>query len=266
MGSKVKKRVFCPSSGQAKRFLKGANRKLRTPKSKQCEAHKTPGLKARSHSKPIRSVPGWVSKALSKRGKGVQVPRNSTPSSDGSTEGPRFCRPSESTLTSFRMHLNRSALLLVFLAVCSLAYAADETNAVDSSHDAEEKSTTVPATQTSSDITIPGSLVQMLMNGGAVAAGIVVVATLATLIWPVLQQRMCNVFGTCDNIYAAAPYPATAYQQDYAQSAYGQGGTFNNPTNYQKRSIEYLTPVLKALGNAYEKYNHASVTTAKKLA
>uniref|UniRef100_A0A146KQL7 Uncharacterized protein n=1 Tax=Lygus hesperus TaxID=30085 RepID=A0A146KQL7_LYGHE len=166
----------------------------------------------------------------------------------------------------FRMHFNRKSLLVVFLAVCSLAAAADETNDVDAPHDAEEKSTTVPASPTSSDITIPGNLVQMLMNGGAVAAGIIVVATLATLVWPVLQTRMCHVFGTCDNIYAASPYSGTAYQQDYAQAAYGQGGTFNNPTNYQKRSIEYLTPVLKALGNAYEKYNHASVATAKKMA
>lgn len=48
------------------------------------------------------------------------------------------------------------------------------------------------------DISLPGGLVQLLANGGAVAAGILLVAAVALMVMPAFGLRMCSIFGGCD--------------------------------------------------------------------
>ncbi|KAK9506924.1 hypothetical protein O3M35_008772 [Rhynocoris fuscipes] len=112
------------------------------------------------------------------------------------------------------------------------------------------------------DLNIPGSLVQLLANGGAVAAGILVVAALALMVMPAFGVRACSIFGGCDSpSYQAYSTSPNSVYSDY--QGYSQGGTYNNPV-YQRRSLEYIGPILKALGNAYDKYNRAATPTVTK--
>lgn len=131
-------------------------------------------------------------------------------------------------------------------------------------------------------------MVQTLAVAGAVVVGLVGAAAVLALVLPMFGIRLCYLLGTCDS-YAAhaylapAAYDAYAYSQPvYASAAYAKsydGATNELPysyegypqhtpqvaayptTNsvaanaYQKRSLEYVGPILKMLSNAYEKYN-----------
>ncbi|XP_014249802.1 uncharacterized protein LOC106666835 [Cimex lectularius] len=145
---------------------------------------------------------------------------------------------------------------LAFVVV--LTHAADEI-VEDDEPDAVDRNTvtTSHSRLNVGDITLPNGLVTLLANGGAVAAGILAVAAIAMLLMPAFGLRMCSIFGNCDNptyqAYSAAPNSVYADYPGYAQS-----GTYNNPV-YQKRSLEYIGPILKALGNAYEKYSKPAI-------
>ena len=48
------------------------------------------------------------------------------------------------------------------------------------------------------EVVLPGSLVTLLTNGGAVAAGILAVVAIAMLTMPLFGLKFCTLFGTCD--------------------------------------------------------------------
>ncbi|KAK3912623.1 Chromo domain-containing protein 1 [Frankliniella fusca] len=151
-------------------------------------------------------------------------------------------------------------------------------------------SATAPLTalQLPSSLNLSHNMVQTLAVAGAVVVGLVGAAAVLALVLPMFGIRLCYLLGTCDS-YAAhaylapAAYDAYAYSQPvYASAAYAKsydGATNELPysyesypqhtaqvaayptTNsvaanaYQKRSLEYVGPILKMLSNAYEKYN-----------
>jgi hypothetical protein len=48
------------------------------------------------------------------------------------------------------------------------------------------------------DVVLPSSLVTILTNGGAVAAGILAVVAIVMLALPLFGMKFCSLFGTCD--------------------------------------------------------------------
>ncbi|KAL1464883.1 hypothetical protein WDU94_004491 [Cyamophila willieti] len=122
---------------------------------------------------------------------------------------------------------------------------------------------------------LPNGFVGHLITGGAVAVGVIVIVLLASLFYPFSSVKgLCDVFQSCppNSNYRVDTYPTpgvlsantnTQYQDTY-NSPYSQPGAYS-PT-YQKRSLEYVGPILKMLNAAYDKYgpkpHHANSITS----
>jgi len=92
---------------------------------------------------------------------------------------------------------------------------------------------------------IPSSYGAALAAGGAVVIGVVVLLAISAIVSPLFGYKLCQIFSTCDVPPAATGYNADAYQ--------------SFPPTYNKRSIEYVKPILQVLNSAYEKYGHGAI-------
>ncbi|XP_026807427.1 uncharacterized protein LOC113550031 isoform X1 [Rhopalosiphum maidis] len=92
---------------------------------------------------------------------------------------------------------------------------------------------------------IPSSYGAALAAGGAVVIGVVVLLAISAIVSPLFGYRLCQIFSTCDVPAAGTGYSADAYQ--------------SYPPTYNKRSIEYVKPILQVLNSAYEKYGHGAI-------
>ncbi|XP_060872533.1 uncharacterized protein LOC132946511 [Metopolophium dirhodum] len=92
---------------------------------------------------------------------------------------------------------------------------------------------------------IPNSYGAALATGGVVVIGVVVLLAISAIVSPLFGYRLCQIFSTCEVPPAATGYSADAYQ--------------SFPPTYNKRSIEYVKPILQVLNSAYEKYGHGAI-------
>ncbi|XP_025193065.1 uncharacterized protein LOC112593045 isoform X2 [Melanaphis sacchari] len=137
------------------------------------------------------------------------------------------------------------------LAALALNALADETKdsipATVSS--AIDRATAVTKATISSDSKnwslIPNSYGAVLAAGGAVVIGVVVLLAISAIVSPLFGYKLCQIFSTCDVPPAATGYSADAYQ--------------SFPPTYNKRSIEYVKPILQVLNSAYEKYGQGAI-------
>ncbi|XP_025193064.1 uncharacterized protein LOC112593045 isoform X1 [Melanaphis sacchari] len=138
------------------------------------------------------------------------------------------------------------------LAALALNALADETKdsipATVSS--AIDRATAVTKATISSDSNenwslIPNSYGAVLAAGGAVVIGVVVLLAISAIVSPLFGYKLCQIFSTCDVPPAATGYSADAYQ--------------SFPPTYNKRSIEYVKPILQVLNSAYEKYGQGAI-------
>ncbi|XP_047005001.1 uncharacterized protein LOC124623558 isoform X1 [Schistocerca americana] len=106
---------------------------------------------------------------------------------------------------------------------------------------------------------LPANVMYFLASAGAIILAVLVIGAILSLILPLFGIKLCYLLGTCEHVtYFSQPLGAVGTQYD----AYANGATFNNPvpstayssSAYQKRSLEYVGPILKALSAAYEKY------------
>ncbi|KAI5713255.1 hypothetical protein M8J75_014915 [Diaphorina citri] len=110
---------------------------------------------------------------------------------------------------------------------------------------------------------LPTGILGHLVTGGAVAIGVVIIVLIASLFYPFSSVKgLCDLTGSCppNSNYRVDTYPTpgvlsantnTQYADSY-NSPYSQPGAYS-PT-YQKRSLEYVGPILKMLNAAYDKY------------
>ncbi|XP_014293271.1 uncharacterized protein [Halyomorpha halys] len=142
------------------------------------------------------------------------------------------------------MNFRNSAFLAITLC-CLVAYVCADDGSKLPEVDEHDKNIIPQSTAHPSDFTFPNALTSFLTNGGIVAGAVLAIGALAVILAPIFGFKFCTLLGTCDSGYSAGPSynDYTGYQQ----------GTYNPA--YQKRSLEYIGPILKALGNAYDKYN-----------
>ncbi|KAL5235943.1 hypothetical protein ACI65C_003353 [Semiaphis heraclei] len=138
------------------------------------------------------------------------------------------------------------------LAVLVMHALADETkdNSVPSTVSAAiDRATAVTKATISNDnenwSLIPNSYGAALAAGGAVVVGVVVLLAISAIVSPLFGYKLCQIFSTCDVPPTVTGYSADAYQ--------------SYPPTYNKRSIEYVKPILQVLNSAYEKYGHGSI-------
>ncbi|PSN32991.1 hypothetical protein C0J52_21123 [Blattella germanica] len=102
------------------------------------------------------------------------------------------------------------------------------------------------------DVSLPANMLQLVTAAGALVLGFVGVAVILSLVMPLFGIRLCHLLGTCDN-FASATTAYSGHNYDYSTA-----GTYSQPlysnTAFQKRSLEYVGPILKALSAAYDKY------------
>ncbi|XP_049794861.1 uncharacterized protein LOC126209727 [Schistocerca nitens] len=143
--------------------------------------------------------------------------------------------------------------VILLLCVSASSYADD--TAEDDSEPLDRHS--LPVMNLPEDL--PANVMYFLASAGAIILAVLVIAAILSLILPLFGIKLCYLLGTCEHVtYFSQPLGAVGTQYD----AYANGGTFNNPvpstayssSAYQKRSLEYVGPILKALSAAYEKY------------
>ncbi|XP_050435623.1 uncharacterized protein LOC126842625 [Adelges cooleyi] len=93
---------------------------------------------------------------------------------------------------------------------------------------------------------VPSGYGSALATGGAVVIGVVVLLAIAAVVSPLFGYRLCQIFSTCD----------AATGQSFSGDGYSGYASAPSYSTYQKRSIEYVGPILQALNSAYEKYGH----------
>ncbi|XP_015365053.1 PREDICTED: uncharacterized protein LOC107162598 isoform X2 [Diuraphis noxia] len=136
------------------------------------------------------------------------------------------------------------------LAALAMHALADETkDSVPSTVSAAiDRATAVTKATISNDKNwslIPNSYGAALATGGVVVIGVVVLLAISAIVSPLFGYRLCQIFSTCE-----VPPTATGYSADAYQSF---------PPTYNKRSIEYVKPILQVLNSAYEKYGHGAI-------
>ncbi|XP_027841327.1 uncharacterized protein LOC114122766 isoform X2 [Aphis gossypii] len=143
--------------------------------------------------------------------------------------------------------------VFVVLAALAVHALADETkdNSIPATvSSAIDRATAVTKATISSEnknwSLIPNSYGAALAAGGAVVIGVVVLLAISAIVSPLFGYRLCQIFSTCD----LPPAAATGYSTDAYQSF---------PPTYNKRSIEYVKPILQVLNSAYEKYGHGAI-------
>ncbi|RZF39865.1 hypothetical protein LSTR_LSTR014164 [Laodelphax striatellus] len=164
-------------------------------------------------------------------------------------------------------------LVVCFLALISISTAATDTSSssttsTDTTKNSIDRNSntvvaTAPAHQNDDEQLSFGNMLSVLgHNGGFIAAGVLALSAIAAMVMPMFGLRFCSLIGTCDGIYPAASY-ASGYANDAAYAG-GYGQAMYSPSSYQKRSIEYIGPILKALSSAYDKYGKASAVASTK--
>ncbi|GLH02256.1 Uncharacterized protein GBIM_08274 [Gryllus bimaculatus] len=169
--------------------------------------------------------------------------------------------------------------MLRSLLLCSLvalaAAAASEDNSLDEPHTntVDRTSSTVSAIQLpgagtlrAGDFSLSNNFVSGLVTAGAVVLGVLGVAAVLAILLPLFGVKLCYLTGTCDPLgpqgvfVASQPLPAAPAGSPHAYDAYN-AAAYNNAasagypsTSYQRRSLEYVGPILKALSTAYDKY------------
>ncbi|XP_050537106.1 uncharacterized protein LOC126903135 [Daktulosphaira vitifoliae] len=143
--------------------------------------------------------------------------------------------------------------VLATLALHSLAEDVKEnastTSAVDRMSNSL-KTNVIPNNESNNEWSVvPKGYGGALATGGAVVVGIVVLLAIAAVVSPLFGYRLCQIFSTCD-----AATTGTAFSGD----GYSGYATAPSYSTYQKRSIEYVGPILQALNSAYEKYGHGT--------
>ncbi|XP_039297853.1 uncharacterized protein LOC111056946 [Nilaparvata lugens] len=162
------------------------------------------------------------------------------------------------------------AVAVCFVALASISTASTATTSsastdatkdnIDRNSNSAVAPTPVPHND-DSEMTLSNILSNLTYHGGFVAAGVLALSALAAMIMPMFGLRLCSLIGTCDAVYPATSY-ASGYSNDAAYAGYGQA--MYSPSSYQKRSIEYIGPILKALSSAYDKYGKASAVASTK--
>ncbi|XP_050430960.1 uncharacterized protein LOC126839608 [Adelges cooleyi] len=151
-----------------------------------------------------------------------------------------------------------SFLVCTFLATLALLACAEDIKVVtpSPSTSAIDRVTSIVKKNVLSDndaskwSVVPNGYGSAAVTGGAVAVGVVVLLAIAAVIGPLFGYRLCQIFNTCD-VVAAQSFNSDGYS-DYASAS------LYSP--YQKRSIEYVGPILQALNSAYAKYGHGGAT------
>ncbi|KAJ9597691.1 hypothetical protein L9F63_011457 [Diploptera punctata] len=134
---------------------------------------------------------------------------------------------------------------IVLLAVVKSSLSNDEDQHSEVSN-TDKNSIKLPG-----DLSLPSNMIQLVVAAGALVLGVVGVAIILSLVLPLFGVRICNFLGTCESFTTTA-YAGPTYD------TYNTAGTYNQPlygnTAFQKRSLEYVGPILKALSTAYDKY------------
>ncbi|XP_054266902.1 uncharacterized protein LOC128989070 [Macrosteles quadrilineatus] len=160
--------------------------------------------------------------------------------------------------SSTKMSTKLAVVFPLFVLMLATLLAAEKAADSATTAAADKVDKTQVATTTTSPATneygIPHNLMQIISSGGTVVLGVVVLAAIAALIMPMFNLRLCQVLGNCDTYAGAASgYSSNLYQND----VYGQypQASYPTPNTYQKRSVEYMGPVLQMLKTAYDKYS-----------
>ncbi|XP_046409149.1 uncharacterized protein LOC124174057 isoform X2 [Ischnura elegans] len=159
-------------------------------------------------------------------------------------------------------------VILLFLALSRVARAAeDDTDVAAPTDRLSISAEQLPSVDMS-------ALSSIAVSAGAAALGVAGLALVAYLILYMFGVKRCHLLGTCDALAAATahftnppPPHVTAghYSSQMDTSPYGayapQQPQTNPPATYQhegnsfnKRSLEYVGPVLRSLASAYDKY------------
>ncbi|XP_069686127.1 uncharacterized protein [Periplaneta americana] len=149
---------------------------------------------------------------------------------------------------------SRNFYIVLFLAAALFTDAIAEEETTEEHTNVDRNS--LSSIRLPNDMSLPANMLQLITAAGALVLGFVGVAVVLSLVLPVFGVRLCHILGTCDT------YSTTAYSSGIGPSydAYGTTGTYNQPTlsyasnAFQKRSLEYVGPILKALSAAYDKY------------
>ncbi|KAG8256612.1 hypothetical protein J6590_091856 [Homalodisca vitripennis] len=89
---------------------------------------------------------------------------------------------------------------------------------------------------------------------------VVVLAILGALAMPLFGFQYCQLLGTCNNsLY-------TGYNNMYQNDVYGQypSSSYQSGNTYQKRSVDYMGPMLHMLKAAYDKYGQNGAPSLSK--
>ncbi|XKL69088.1 hypothetical protein PGB90_006857 [Kerria lacca] len=107
---------------------------------------------------------------------------------------------------------------------------------------------------------------QVLVIGSIVISSLVIIGVVAWLLSPVLGYRLCTILGNCET--EVVSYSNGGNLQNFMQpNAFPNVyNTYDSAYNggYQKRSLNYVGPILKTLASAYEKYEQSSTSSPKK--
>ncbi|PNF29195.1 hypothetical protein B7P43_G10786 [Cryptotermes secundus] len=140
-------------------------------------------------------------------------------------------------------------MAVLYTSACAEEGTEDETVSVDRN--------SLSSIRLPNDMSLPANMLQLVTAAGALVLGFIGVAVVLSLILPLFGVRFCNLVGTCEHFTTTA-YSGTGMGHNY--DAYSTAGTYNQPSlsyatnNFQKRSLEYVGPILKALSAAYDKY------------
>ncbi|XP_075211050.1 uncharacterized protein LOC142318345 isoform X2 [Lycorma delicatula] len=111
------------------------------------------------------------------------------------------------------------------------------------------------ASSSSNDVSNNGNLIALLSNGGIAAVGLLSFAAVVMVILQLFGFRWCSILGSCGDLHQNGYYGDGYNSGGYSQSSY------YTPSTYQKRSLEYIGPILKALSSAYDKYGKVNSAT-----